>query len=51
MAGVAAFKDLFSGHAADYARFRPTYPPELFAWLAEVSSARELADVYVRLAT
>ena len=32
-----AFKDLFSGHAADYARFRPSYPPELFAWLAEVS--------------
>jgi SAM-dependent methyltransferase len=38
-----AFKDLFSGHAADYARFRPTYPPELFAWLADVSPARRLA--------
>jgi len=37
MRPVAAFKDLFSGHAADYARFRPTYPPELFGWLAEVS--------------
>jgi SAM-dependent methyltransferase len=40
---VTAFKDLFSGHAADYARFRPTYPPELFAWLADVSPARDLA--------
>lgn len=38
-----AFKDLFSGHAADYARFRPSYPPELFAWLAEVSPGRDLA--------
>ena len=38
-----AFKDLFSGHAADYARFRPTYPPDLFTWLAEVSPGRELA--------
>ena len=38
-----AFKDLFSGHAADYARFRPSYPPELFAWLADISAARDLA--------
>jgi SAM-dependent methyltransferase len=38
-----AFKDLFSARAADYARFRPTYPPELFAWLAESSPARGLA--------
>jgi SAM-dependent methyltransferase len=38
-----AFKDLFSGHAADYARFRPSYPPELFAWLADVSPARDVA--------
>lgn len=40
---MTAFKDLFSGHAADYARFRPTYPPELFAWLADVSPGRGLA--------
>lgn len=26
--------DHFSGHAAEYAKARPTYPPELFAWLA-----------------
>ncbi len=26
-------KDLFSGHAANYVQYRPTYPPELFSWL------------------
>lgn len=29
-----AFKDYFSRQAAAYADFRPTYPDELFAWLA-----------------
>ena len=43
MRPMATFKDLFSGHAADYARFRPTYPPELFRWLAETSPGRDLA--------
>ena len=38
-----SFQDHFSGHAADYARFRPHYPPELFAWLAELAPASELA--------
>jgi SAM-dependent methyltransferase len=38
-----AFKDLFSGHAAKYARYRPTYPAELFAWLANASPATGLA--------
>jgi SAM-dependent methyltransferase len=38
-----SFKDHFSGHAADYRAFRPTYPPELFAFLASVSPGRELA--------
>ena len=38
-----AFKDLFSAGATDYARYRPTYPPALFAWLAEVSPGRALA--------
>jgi SAM-dependent methyltransferase len=37
------FKDLFSLQATDYARFRPTYPPELFAWLAAQAPARRLA--------
>ncbi|HZP67711.1 MAG TPA: methyltransferase domain-containing protein [Rudaea sp.] len=32
---MAEFKDHFSGHAAIYREARPTYPPELFAWLAE----------------
>ena len=37
------FKDLFSQHATDYARFRPRYPPGLFAWLASIAPKRELA--------
>jgi ubiquinone/menaquinone biosynthesis C-methylase UbiE len=37
------FKDLFSLQAADYARFRPVYPPELYAWLAAQAPARGLA--------
>ncbi|MBF8963365.1 class I SAM-dependent methyltransferase [Pontibacter sp. FD36] len=36
-------KDNFSGHAADYARFRPTYPRELIAQLAGMAPARQLA--------
>ncbi|RYY94494.1 MAG: class I SAM-dependent methyltransferase [Chitinophagaceae bacterium] len=36
-------KDLFTRQAADYARYRPTYPPELFAWLLERVPARERA--------
>jgi SAM-dependent methyltransferase len=35
--------DHFSAHAAHYARHRPSYPPELFDWLAAQSPARELA--------
>jgi SAM-dependent methyltransferase len=38
-----AFKDLFSAGAAAYARFRPSYPPALYAWLAETAARRELA--------
>src|SRR4029077_15251769 len=40
---TAAFKDLFSLQAADYARFRPIYPPELYSWLAANAPARRLA--------
>jgi ubiquinone/menaquinone biosynthesis C-methylase UbiE len=40
---VGEFKDHFSGHAADYSSYRPTYPPELFSCLAEQAPARELA--------
>ncbi|HEU0053369.1 MAG TPA: class I SAM-dependent methyltransferase [Longimicrobium sp.] len=39
----AAFKDHFSGHADAYARYRPTYPPALFDWLAEIAPDRERA--------
>ena len=35
--------DHFSGHAAEYAKARPGYPPELFAWLARQCPARDLA--------
>jgi len=37
------FKDHFSGHAADYAKFRPRYPNELFAYLASISPSRTRA--------
>ena len=32
---------LFSTVAREYANFRPGYPPELFAWLAQVAPARD----------
>lgn len=35
--------DHFSGHAADYARHRPDYPPALFAWLAGLAPATDMA--------
>jgi SAM-dependent methyltransferase len=34
MSGSPGFKDHFSGHAAGYARARPTYPASLFPYLA-----------------
>jgi SAM-dependent methyltransferase len=34
------FKDRFSGHASDYAHFRPRYPVELFQYLAGVAPDR-----------
>ena len=37
------FKDHFSGHASGYREARPSYPPELFAWLAQQAPARALA--------
>lgn len=39
----AAFQDHFSGHASDYEAYRPTYPPELFDYLAQIAPALELA--------
>jgi SAM-dependent methyltransferase len=37
------FKDHFSGHAAEYAQFRPQYPLQLFGYLASVAPNSELA--------
>lgn len=39
----AGFKDHFSGHAGSYAVHRPSYPAELFAWLAGKAPSRRLA--------
>ncbi|WP_439880696.1 class I SAM-dependent methyltransferase [Pontibacter sp. MBLB2868] len=36
-------KDNFSGHAADYATYRPTYPHELIAHLVSLAPAHHLA--------
>lgn len=38
-----SFKDHFSGHAAQYAAARPTYPDALFGWLAAQCPGRGLA--------
>jgi ubiquinone/menaquinone biosynthesis C-methylase UbiE len=37
------FQDHFSGHAVDYAAARPTYPRELFQWLADQCRQHDLA--------
>jgi SAM-dependent methyltransferase len=39
----AAFKDHFSTHSADYASFRPTYPPALADYLASLTPRHDLA--------
>jgi SAM-dependent methyltransferase len=39
----AAWKDHFSGHAADYAAYRPTYPEALFEHLASLPRRRAVA--------
>ncbi len=38
-----SFPDHFSAVAANYARFRPTYPNTLFDWIAETAPARGAA--------
>ena len=40
---MPAFRDHFSGHAGDYAQFRPSYPAALFDWLADAAPARGVA--------
>ena len=42
-ARTMAFNDHYSGHAADYAAYRPSYPVELSAWLAALAPRRRLA--------
>jgi SAM-dependent methyltransferase len=37
------FKDHFSGHAAEYAQFRPRYPASLFVYLANQAPTRDVA--------
>ncbi len=37
------FKDHFSTQSADYAKYRPHYPEELFEYLASISPARKVA--------
>jgi ubiquinone/menaquinone biosynthesis C-methylase UbiE len=37
-----AFKDHFSRQAADYAKFRPRYPREMFEYLGTVAPSRKL---------
>lgn len=37
------FKDLFSSQSGDYAKFRPTYPPEIFRYLASLCPSRSTA--------
>lgn len=36
-------KDLFSSHSADYAMFRPGYPPVLFEYLRGITATKERA--------
>lgn len=43
MSDGPTFKDYFSERAADYARFRPRYPAELFRALADLAPGRRLA--------
>jgi SAM-dependent methyltransferase len=38
---VPAFPDHFSAVAANYSRFRPTYPAALFDWIAATAPARQ----------
>ena len=35
---LTGFADHFSGHAGDYAKFRPRYPVEVFQWIAAKAS-------------
>ncbi|MCM3877189.1 MAG: class I SAM-dependent methyltransferase [Thermoanaerobaculia bacterium] len=41
MSSPFRFKDHFSGHSGDYARYRPTYPPSLFSAVSSLTTRRE----------
>lgn len=43
MGSSEVFKDHFSGQAAAYTKYRPSYPAELFTWLASLTKRRERA--------
>jgi len=43
MSDTPGFKDHFSGQAAEYTRYRPSYPAELFRWLAGLTTAHDTA--------
>lgn len=43
MAAPAQFKDHFSVRADAYTRYRPSYPPALFTWLAGLTQGHDLA--------
>jgi SAM-dependent methyltransferase len=40
---MKSFKDHFSAKAADYTRYRPAYPSDLFSWLAGLTDRHDLA--------
>ncbi len=40
---MSQFKDLFSTQSSDYAKYRPTYPKELFKYLSELSTFKDIA--------
>jgi SAM-dependent methyltransferase len=41
MSDTPLFKDHFSTQSADYTRYRPSYPPDLFRWLASLTTAHD----------
>lgn len=43
MADNTPFKDHFSAGADNYTRYRPSYPPQLFAWLAGLTQEHKAA--------
>jgi SAM-dependent methyltransferase len=40
---MVEFKDYFSGHSKEYSKYRPSYPAELFEYLASIAPANGVA--------